>query len=190
MDYAISIPDDLSGLDADSAQALLEQIDAHIEPIFETRRRVAAMAEATIRTTEIATAYLVARDGAPPASGSGVRSWPVWSQPLGTLGMYPLDLVTRHNNRLWRSDRAANVWEPGTTDAGWTDVTDELTGVDPPEAPVVTADPWSPDMAYAAGVEVSFGGHTYRSKVPIVAGQYGAMTPDNPVLWAVWGLVS
>ena len=54
MEHTISIPDDLSGLGADSAQALLERIDAHIEPIFETRRRVAAMAEATIMTTEIA----------------------------------------------------------------------------------------------------------------------------------------
>ena len=183
MEHTISIPDDLSGLDADGAQTLLDLIDAHIEPIFEARRRVAAMAEATIRTTEIAASYLVARDGAPPASGSGVRSWPVWRQPLGTLGMYPLDWVTRHNNRLWRSDRAANVWEPGTTDAGWIDVTAELTGVDPPETP--TAEPWSASASYAVGDLVSRGGIVYRCLIA-----HGAEGTWGPPATGVWELVA
>ncbi len=181
MDYAISIPDDLSGLDADSAQALLEQIDAHIEPIFETRRRVAAIAEATIRTTEIATAYLTARDGEAPGTGSGVRSWPVWRQPTGAHDAYPLGWVTRHDNKLWRSDRAANVWEPGTTDAGWIDVTAELTGVDPPETP--TAEPWSASASYAVGDLASRGGVVYRCLIAHGAEYAGTWGPPATGVW-------
>ena len=188
--HTITVPDDLSGLDPDTAQTLLAQIDDHIEPLWAVRARVEQIAQAPAKAADLAAAFLDARDGTQPDTGHPV-DWPPYRQPTGAHDAYPVGRVIRWTDgRLYRAVRSGVAHSPAEYPAGWTDVTAELTGVDPPEAPVVTADPWSPDMAYAAGVEVSFGGHTYRSKAPIAAGQYGAMTPDNPVLWAVWELVA
>ena len=81
-----------------------------------------------------------------------------------------------------RSTVDDNVWKPGVSQ--WADITAELSP--PPATPAA----WSSTAGYAAGALVTYGGHTYRAKTAIVARQYGAMTPDNPVLWAVWELVA
>ncbi len=44
--HTITVPDDLSGLDPDSAQTLLAQIDDHIEPLWAVRARVEQIAQA------------------------------------------------------------------------------------------------------------------------------------------------
>ena len=183
--HTITVPDDLSGLDPDTAQTLLAQIDDHIEPLWAVRARVEQIAQAPAKAADLAAAFLTARDGTVPKVevGADISAWPAWVQPLGAgLGVYRTGDVRQHNGKLWRSSVDNNVWKPGVSQ--WTDITAELS------PPAATPAPWSPDTAYAAGVEVSFGGHTYRSKVPIAAGQYGAMTPDNPVLWAVWEMVA
>jgi hypothetical protein len=58
----------------------------------------------------------------------GVSGWrevppegehPAWVRPTGAHDAYPLRAMVMHSGRLWSSDREANVWEPGTADAGW-----------------------------------------------------------------------
>ena len=184
----IHLPDDWTAV-ADPA-GLRTEIDAAMSTLGQARLRLTTLIDTPAAVEQISATYLDARDGTPPDTGQA-RDWPAYRQPTGAHDAYPAGRVIRWTDgRLYRAVRLGVAHSPAEYPADWTDVTDKLTGVDPPEAPVVTADPWSPDMAYAAGVEVSFGGHTYRSKVPIAAGQYGAMTPDNPVLWAVWELVA
>jgi hypothetical protein len=43
-----------------------------------------------------------------------------WVQPTGAGDAYPLDAIVLHNGHTWRSDYAANVWEPGVF--GWTQI--------------------------------------------------------------------
>lgn len=43
-----------------------------------------------------------------------------WIQPTGAGDAYALGAVVTHNGKTWRSDYAANVWEPGVY--GWTEV--------------------------------------------------------------------
>lgn len=38
-----------------------------------------------------------------------------WKQPLGSTDAYDLGYIVSHNNKLWRSNVSANVWEPGAT---------------------------------------------------------------------------
>ena len=185
MDIMLTLPDDLAGLDEAGLRQTLADIDGLLTTVLPVRTRCATLIETPAQVAKISSAYLAARDGTVPEVevGADVSAWPAWVQPLGAgLGVYRAGDVRQHNGKLWRSSVDNNVWEPGVSQ--WTDITAELS------PPAATPAPWSPDTAYAAGVEVSFGGHTYRSKVPIAAGQYGAMTPDNPVLWAVWELIS
>lgn len=51
----------------------------------------------------------------PPA---GVE-WPAWKQPTGAQDAYRFGQKVSHNGKNWISQRRANVWEPGTFDAGW-----------------------------------------------------------------------
>ena len=182
--HTITVPDDLSGLDPDSAQTLLAQIDDHIEPLWAVRARVEQIAQAPAKAAAHNAAFLTARDGTVPevAVGAEISAWPAWVQPLGAgLGVYRAGDVRQHNGKLWRSTVDNNVWEPGVSQ--WADITAELS------PPATTPAPWSPDVGYEAGEEVTYGGHVYRCKVTHLAGQY-ATPPDNPVLWAVWELVA
>ena len=60
----------------------------------------------------------------PPA---GVE-WPAWSQPTGAQDAYVFGQKVSHNGKNWTSQRPANVWEPGTSDAGWQE---QITDADP-----------------------------------------------------------
>ena len=44
---------------------------------------------------------------------------PAWVQPSGAGDAYALGAIVRHNGKVWKSDYAANVWEPGVF--GWTE---------------------------------------------------------------------
>jgi hypothetical protein len=57
----------------------------------------------------------------PPA---GVE-WPAWSQPTGAQDAYAFGQKVSHNGANWISQRRANVWEPGTFDAGWQEQIEE-----------------------------------------------------------------
>jgi len=43
-----------------------------------------------------------------------------WIQPTGAPDAYALNDIVTHNGYTWRSDYAANVWEPGVF--GWTQI--------------------------------------------------------------------
>ena len=51
---------------------------------------------------------------------NGTVAPPAWVQPTGAGDAYPLGAQVTHNTFVWRSDYAANVWEPGVF--GWTRV--------------------------------------------------------------------
>ena len=179
----IHLPDDGTAV-ADPA-GLRTEIDAAMSTLGQARLRLTTLIDTPAQVAKISSAYLAARDGTVPEVevGADVSAWPAWVQPLGAgLGVYRTGDVRQHNGKLWRSTVDTNVWEPGVSQ--WADITAELSP--PPATPAA----WSSTAGYAAGALVTYGGHTYRAKTAIVARQYGAMTPDNPVLWAVWELVS
>lgn len=41
----------------------------------------------------------------------------IWTQPLGATDAYQLGDIVQHNDQLWKSTIANNVWEPGIY--GW-----------------------------------------------------------------------
>ena len=45
---------------------------------------------------------------------------PIWTQPLGATDAYQVGDRVEHNGKLWESDVANNVWEPGVY--GWHEV--------------------------------------------------------------------
>ncbi len=47
------------------------------------------------------------------------EEWPAWVQPTGAQDAYIFNAKVSHNGKKWVSQRRANVWEPGTFDAGW-----------------------------------------------------------------------
>jgi hypothetical protein len=51
---------------------------------------------------------------------SGAPVYQQWIQPTGAGDAYPLGAIVLHNGHTWRSDYAANVWEPGVF--GWTQI--------------------------------------------------------------------
>jgi len=183
MKLEIDLPDDWTAI-ADPSD-LRTQVDAAMVMLGQARLRLTTLIDGPAQVAEISSAYLAARDGTVPEVevGADVSAWPAWVQPLGAgLGVYRTGDVRQHNGKLWRSSVDTNVWEPGVSQ--WADITAELSP--PPATPAA----WSSTAGYAAGALVTYGGHTYRAKTAIVAGQYGAMTPDNTVLWAVWELAS
>ena len=182
MKLEIDLPDDWTAI-ADPSD-LRTQVDAAMVMLGQARLRLTTLIETPAQVAEISSAYLAARDGTVPKVevGADVSAWPAWVQPLGAgLGVYRTGDVRQHNGKLLRSSVDNNVWEPGVSQ--WADITAELSP--PPATPAA----WSSTAGYAAGALVTYGGHTYRAKTAIVAGQYGALAPDNPVLWAVWELV-
>ena len=183
MKLEIDLPDDWTAI-ADPSD-LRTQVDAAMVTLGQAWLRLTTLIDVPARVAEISSAYLAARDGTVPEVevGADVSAWPAWVQPLGAgLGVYRTGDVRQHSGKLWRSSADNNVWEPGVSQ--WADITAELSP--PPATPAA----WSSTAGYAAGALVTYGGHTYRAKTAIVARQYGAMTPNNPVLWAVWELVA
>lgn len=57
------------------------------------------------------------REFAPPGS------LPAWVQPTGSHDVYVMGAEVTHNGKNWRSNHAANVWEPGVagTKGLWTE---------------------------------------------------------------------
>lgn len=172
---------DLAALDAQAVEALLRDVDDHLEAVYPLRERLFLMVDAQRQAEHLADRYLEARDGADPETTTTIDAWPAWRQPLGAHDAYPAGKVRRHGNKLWRSDRAYNAWEPGTSDAGWTDVTAEILGP-PPETP--TAAPWSKDASYKVGDRVSKDGSVWECRIPHGSEYQGTWAPG--VAHSVW----
>lgn len=93
----------------------------------------------------------------PPA---GVE-WPAWAQPTGAQDAYQFGQKVSHNGSNWISQRRANVWEPGTFDAGW----QEQVEVDPQwplwEKPIPGL---GSRPAYSQGAQVTHNGRKWVSE--------------------------
>lgn len=46
---------------------------------------------------------------------------PNWRQPLGSHDAYPMDYIVENNDKFWKSNHEANVWQPPTNDL-WIEV--------------------------------------------------------------------
>ena len=149
-----------------------------------TRRQT--LAEAETRTTEIADAYLDARDGTQPDETTetlaDVAAWPAWVQPTGAHDAYPAGRIVQHGGVLYQSLIAANVWEPGVEGVPsglWETVT---TAGDPPTTP--DAPEWAAGTAYTVGYTVTYGGQVYRC-VQAHTASVGWKPSRVPALWTL-----
>lgn len=175
----LDIPDDLSVL----PQPLdtLADVDAALADLQALRTRLRAVAYAPVQAAVQQQAYHEAVDGPDPAPGAPVTDWPTWRQPTGVHDAYPAGATRRHNNTLWHSDRAANVWEPGTPDSGWTALDSA-----PAPQPEPEAAPWVDGATYVIDQHVTHNGLTYRCIQAHTAWAGAGWTPDqSPSLWAV-----
>lgn len=185
MECSLTIPDDLSSLDATGALELLEQLDAHVSPLWTIRDRLETMANAPVKADEIAAKFLDARDGPQPTSGE-VADWPAYRQPSGAHDAYPAGRVIRWTDgHLYAAARTGVAHSPADAPSEWTDVTEELTGAAPP--PVPTTPPWSPTATYKYGDPVSYEGKVWKCISAHGPEQQGQWKPG--AAWTVWELV-
>lgn len=86
---------------------------------------------------------------------------PLWVQPLGATDAYNSGDIVMHNNKKWKSEINANVWEPGVY--GWVEVTNsEEPSGDIPDY----VQPSGAHDAYNIGDRVKFtDGHIYESLI-------------------------
>lgn len=179
MKLEIDLPDDWTAI-ADPS-ALRTQIDTAMVTLGQARLRLTTLIDIPAQVAEISSAYLNARDGIPPDTGQA-SDWPAYRQPTGAHDAYPAGRVIRWNDgRLCRAVRSGVAHSPAEYPADWTDVTDELTGVDPPETP--TAEPWSASASYAVGDLVSRGGVVYRCLIAHGAEYAGTWGPPATGVW-------
>ena len=179
MKLEIDLPDDWTAI-ADPS-ALRTQIDTAMVTLGQARLRLTTLIDIPAQVAEISAAYLNARDGIPPDIGQA-SDWPAYRQPTGAHDAYPAGRVIRWTDgRLYRAVRSGVAHSPAEYPADWTDVTAELTGVDPPETP--TAEPWSASASYAVGDLVSRGGVVYRCLIAHGAEYAGTWGPPATGVW-------
>jgi hypothetical protein len=94
------------------------------------------------------------------ATKQNVDDAPPWAQPTGAHDAYLPGAIVAHNTKKWRNDLpSANVWEPGTQNAGWFDLTP------PSEGPQPWVQPQGAHDAYNVGDQVTHNGQTWISTV-------------------------
>ena len=112
-----------------------------------------------------------------------LKAYPPFVQPTGAHDALPPGAQVSDEGLIWRNDlNKLNVWKPGTMNAGWTDITDELLAELNPPAP--EAEPgapdgtepeaeageqtapavqeWAPNLNVAPGERYQFQGDTYE----------------------------
>ena len=171
MQFTITIPDDLAGLIDPCAEVAV--IDAQLAPVMEARGRIVILVDGIEQAA-------AANNAVSQALGRLMGC--AWRQPLGhephTLGH-----VVSHNGREWSNDLATNVWEPGTPNAGWTDVGK----AGPPPRPD-DAQPWREGNTYVVGDKVSFMGDVYSCTMAHTAHVGTGWNPvATPNMWTLIG---
>lgn len=107
-----------------------------------------------------------------------LKTYPPYVQPTGAHDALPPGAQVSDEGRIWRNDLdKLNVWKPGTMNAGWTDITDELLAELNPPAPepegdgqepdsTETGEPavqeWAPNINVKPGERYRFQGDTYE----------------------------
>ena len=116
-----------------------------------------------------------------------LAKYPPYVQPTGAHDALPTGAIVTDEGRIWRTDLPTlNVWKPGTMNAGWTDITDQLlTQANPAEkedpdgdtgdqdagetAPEPEVPPYKQPTgahdAYNAGDRMKFNGDVYESTI-------------------------
>ena len=167
MQYTITIPDDLTVIDAAAA---LAELDAQMSELWQYRSRLHLIATAAARADEAAAAVLEALgrvDGRP------------WAQPAGAHDAYPLDREAVHAGRRWRSLIPGNVWPPGDVPGLWLDLGPAEGSTPAPDAPA-----WAEGVAYTVGQLVTYAGVVYRCILAHTAWPGTGWTPDvSASLW-------
>ena len=107
-------------------RAALTALDAQLQPAWQYRARLAALASAPGRIDEIAAGVLEAT--------SRERGAP-WVQPEGAHNAYPAGWTVTHGGTEYVSTQTGNASEPGTTGAAW------IIRVEPGDGPVEWALP-------------------------------------------------
>lgn len=178
---SVEIPDDLTDLPAEAAVTLGDEISRVITQLLDVQSRLTVLTTAAAAVEALQSEYLDARDGTQPDTGQA-SDWPAYRQPTGAHDAYPAGRVIRWNDgHLYRAARSGVAHSPAEHPADWTDVTDELTGVDPPETP--TAAEWSAAASYAVGDLVSRGGVVYRCLIAHGAEYAGTWGPPATGVW-------
>lgn len=200
MQWTIEVPDDLPSL-GDGLTDLDVELGNVIRQLTEAHTRVQQLlrAERTIADTQ--RRYLSAAYGTPPPEvpfrgETDFSAWPEWRQPLGAHDAHPVGWVVRHNDKLWENERPSNVWEPGTQNSGWLDVTPEP-GEPMPDTPEeVEYTAWEPGRDYRDGRDGAVDGDGNligRDYVGYFGFLYACVTshtsqpdwtpPETPALW-------
>ena len=175
----IDLPDDWTAV-ADPA-GLRPEIDSAMSTLGQARLRLTTLIETPAQVEQASATYLDARDGTQPDTGQA-GDWPPYRQPTGAHDAYPTGRVIRWTDgRLYRAVRLGVAHSPAEYPADWTDVTDDLTGVDPPDTP--TAAEWSAAASYAPGDLVSRGGIVYRCLIAHGAEYAGTWGPPATGVW-------
>lgn len=127
---------------ADASDAELRQLKRMIDGEL-SRRETLATAEK--KAADLNVEFLAA---------AGVADGDVWRQPTSAVDAYPKDWTVQHNDAVWVSLVAANVWEPGVS--AWREVVEE--GDAPPEY----VQPTGGHDVYNSGDLVTFEGAVYK----------------------------
>lgn len=102
-----------------------------------------------------------------------------WVQPTGAHDALPTGAIVAHKRRIWRTDLPTlNVWEPGTPNTMWVDITDMLLAQanqapqpeetdapeepDAPEPEGANVQEWAPNLNVTPGERYRFQGDTYE----------------------------
>ena len=129
----------------DASDAELRQLKRMIDSEL-SRRETLATAEK--RAADLNAEFLAA---------AGVTDGDVWRQPTSAVDAYPKDWTVQHNDAVWVSLVAANVWEPGVS--AWREVVEEN------DAPPEYVQPTGGHDAYQTGDHVMFEGAEYVSLI-------------------------
>lgn len=179
------MPDEIPVMTPDELRALnTEDFELLYSTVLTEARRRNTLAQSVRQIAEIQSNYLDARDGEQPNPlvTHDPSKWPAWVQPTGAHDSYPPDRIVQFKDKLWRNDLGvSNPYEPGTSNARWVDVTDEIIDQAPP------ADPepvplWEPNTSYEKNQAVFYNGTIYYCVQPHVS-LPGLEPQVVPALW-------
>lgn len=192
MDYAVTVPDDLSTLAPDDAYALVAELDAHLAAVMQAKQRVSAVAYAPVQVAVQQQAYHEAVDGTEPDPAvAEPGDYPPYRHPSGAHAAYPAGRIIRWDEKLYRAVRTGVAHSPTEAPEEWQRVwiIDGALSVTPPPDPD-TGQPdwpdWDADTAYRRGDEAVMVVHAGRLWELIHTNAEAGWEPGAAGMHAVW----
>lgn len=185
MIVTVTIPDDWATVT--DLPRYRQELSAALGTISAALARATVLSETARQVENLNGAFLDARDGTPPATGTPVAGWPPYRAPTGAHDAYPEGRVIRWNSRLFKAVRDGVAHNPTEAPREWTDVTDLLTGVTPPTPPVASRGEWDPTATYKLGDTVTYQGALYMCAIGHGPEQQGQWKPG--AAHTVWTLI-